>query len=197
MVDIQAIEKAREMIQPFINETPLHFSDYLSNYCSGQISLKLENQQITNSFKIRGALNKMLSLSTEEKEKGVLAVSSGNHAQAVGAVAEQLGITAKIIIPNSTPQNKISKIKNYQVELILEGNNYDEAEVYARNLAKEESATFVSGYNITTPIIIANKTGGHNSETTGVGHKLRPVSNQATRGNFKFDTNTVCTCILN
>jgi len=147
MVNIQAIEKAREIIQPFINETPLHFSEYLSSYCSGQIFLKLENQQITNSFKIRGALNKMLNLSIEEKKKGVLAVSSGNHAQAVGVVAEQLEISAKIVIPKSTPQNKIDKIRKYKVELVLEGNNYDEAEVYARKLAKEESLTFVSGYN--------------------------------------------------
>ncbi|MHA1463439.1 MAG: threonine ammonia-lyase [Candidatus Heimdallarchaeota archaeon] len=147
MVNIQAIEKAREKIQSFINETPLLFSEYFSTFCDGQIFLKLENQQITNSFKIRGALNKMLNLSIDEKEKGVLAVSSGNHAQAVGVVAEQLGISAKIIIPKSTPQNKIDKIRKYKVELVLEGNNYDEAEVFARNLAKEESATFVSGYN--------------------------------------------------
>ncbi len=147
MVNIKAIEKAREKIKPFIKRTPLHLSKYFSNLTGGKIFLKLENQQITNSFKIRGALNKMLSLSSDEIEKGVMAVSSGNHAQAVGAVAEQLGIYAKIIIPKSTPQNKISKIRKYKIELVLEGNSYDEAEVFARNLAKEESATFVSGYN--------------------------------------------------
>ena len=149
MVDIQAIEEAREKIKSYIKETPLHFSEYFSKLCDGRIFLKLENEQITNSFKIRGATNKILNLTESDRENGILAVSSGNHAQAIGLVAQQFDLPAKIIIPKSTPKNKIDKIRKYRVELILEGDNYDEAELYARKLAKNDSATFISGYNDT------------------------------------------------
>ena len=147
MVTIEDILDAREKIKPYIKETPLYYSNFFSDFCKGKVYFKLENEQITNSFKIRGATNKILNLSEEEKKRGILAVSSGNHAQAIGVVSELFGIPAKIVIPKSTPENKIKKIRKYEVELILEGKNYDEAEHYARTIAKNDSATFVSGYN--------------------------------------------------
>ena len=110
MVNFQSIVEAQKRITSFIQHTPLKHSNYLSDFCKGQVFLKLENHQITNSFKIRGALNKILTLSTEEKKRGIITASSGNHAQAVGIVAEQLNLTAKIIVPVNTPEIKLQKI---------------------------------------------------------------------------------------
>jgi len=147
MIEFSDIEAAYSRIQPLVKKTPLILSKYLSDFCSSKVYLKLENQQITNSFKVRGAMNRMLSLTPEEKQKGVLAVSSGNHAQAVGAAAKHLKIPAKIIIPKNTPKNKIEKIRKYDVILELYGADYDEAEVYAREVSKNDERVFVSGYN--------------------------------------------------
>jgi len=103
--------------------------------------------QITNSFKIRGALNRILHLSEEEKRRGVITASAGNHAQAVAIATEKLDLPAKILVPRNTPQIKIDKIKKHQVELILYGDVYDEAEEKAIELARQEGLTYVSPYN--------------------------------------------------
>ncbi|NHK31571.1 MAG: pyridoxal-phosphate dependent enzyme [Asgard group archaeon] len=147
MVDFQKIKDAKLKIDKYVEKTPIIHSTFLSNLCKGQVYFKLENEQITNSFKIRGAFNKILNLTPFERKRGVITASSGNHAQAVGIVAEKLDIIAKIVVPKSTPKNKLDKIRKYEVILQLHGENYDEAEMYARNLAKEENMTFVSAYN--------------------------------------------------
>lgn len=147
MVDFQRIKDAKSKIDRYIERTPLIRSSFLSDFCNSQVYFKLENNQITNSFKIRGAFNKILSLTPFERKRGIITASSGNHAQAVGIVAEQLDIIAKIIVPKSTPKNKLDKIRKYDVVLELYGENYDETEIYARNLAKEENMTFISAYN--------------------------------------------------
>ncbi|MHA1245669.1 MAG: threonine ammonia-lyase [Candidatus Heimdallarchaeota archaeon] len=154
MIDFSDVQAAYSRIQSLVKKTPLVHSKYLSDFCGGQVYLKLENQQITNSFKVRGAMNKLLSLTPEEKKKGVLAVSTGNHAQAIGVAAEHLKIPAKIIIPENTPENKIEKIKKYDVTIkkydvtleIYQG-DYDETELYALKLSKNSESIFVSGYN--------------------------------------------------
>ncbi|MHA1923180.1 MAG: threonine ammonia-lyase [Candidatus Heimdallarchaeota archaeon] len=147
MIDFSDVQAAYSRIQSLVKKTPLVHSKYLSDFCGGQVYLKLENQQITNSFKIRGAMNKLLSLTPEEKKKGVLAVSTGNHAQAIGVAAEHLKIPAKIIIPENAPENKIEKIKKYDVTLEIYQGDYDETELYARELSKKSESIFVSGYN--------------------------------------------------
>ena len=147
MVNFQLIKEAQKRITSFIQQTPLKHSTYLSDFCKGQVFLKLENQQITNSFKIRGALNKLLTLSTEEKKRGIITASSGNHAQAVAILAEQLDLSAKIIVPVNTPEIKLQKIKRTNVILELMGENYDEAEIIARSLEEKEGRTFISAYN--------------------------------------------------
>lgn len=147
MIDFSDIKAAHERIRTLVKKTPLIHSKYLSALCKGQVYLKLENQQITNSFKVRGAMNKLLSLTPEEREKGVLAVSSGNHAQAIGVAAEHLNIPAKIIVPKNTPKNKIEKIKQYDITLEIYQGNYDETELYARELSQTTESVFVSGYN--------------------------------------------------
>jgi len=147
MTTLKDVKDAREKIGNLIKRTPLMHSRFLSNFCGGEVYLKLENLQITNSFKIRGALNRMLHLSTEEMKRGIVTVSSGNHALAVAIGAEKLNIPAKIIIPRSTPKIKIDKIKKYNVELILYGDIYDEAEQKAMQLAKKDGLTYISPYN--------------------------------------------------
>ena len=147
MINLQDIRDARETIRNLVRRTPLVHSQFLSNFCDGEVYLKLENLQTTNSFKIRGALNKMLHLSAEEMKRGVVTASAGNHAQAVAIGAEKLKLSARIVIPRNTPKIKIDKIRKHNVELILHGDIYDEAEQKAIDLAKEDGLTYISPYN--------------------------------------------------
>ncbi|MFW9923976.1 MAG: threonine/serine dehydratase [Candidatus Thorarchaeota archaeon] len=147
MINIETINQAYTKIASLINFTPLIKSDYLSELCNGEVYLKLENLQITNSFKIRGAYNKILSLSEKEKKQGIITASSGNHAQAVAVVAEKLGVNAKIVVPKNTPKIKIQKIMDHDVELVIYGQNYDQAELYSRELANKDKRVYVSAYN--------------------------------------------------
>lgn len=146
-MDINDIKKAHQIIQPHIKKTPLKHSNFFNQLCECNIFLKLENQQITNSFKIRGALNKMLQLSKEEKDKGVVTASAGNHGQAVGVGAEKLNLLAKIFVPKSTPQKKIEKIRICDAELLIRGNNFKETENKAISYAKKNNMTYISPYN--------------------------------------------------
>jgi threonine dehydratase len=155
MIDLSDIEHARGSIRDWIRKTPLVRSRYLSEVCSGEVYLKLENLQVSNAFKIRGALNKLTNLTAKEKERGILAVSSGNHAQAVAIGAEKLNLTATVVVPEKTPKIKIDKIKQHNVELIVYGENYDIAEPYGHKLAKEKGLTFVSSYN--DPLVVAGQ----------------------------------------
>lgn len=147
MVSLQDIVDARESIERFVKMTPLVPTRFFSDFCDGEVYLKLENHQVTNSFKIRGALNKMLHLTAEQREHGVITASAGNHAQAVAIGAERLNIDAKIIVPKTTPKVKVDKIKRYTVEIVLHGDIYDEAEQMAIYLAKKERLTYISPYN--------------------------------------------------
>jgi len=146
-IDVKDVKNANHKIRQHIKKTPLKRSHFFSSLCGGNIYLKLENHQITASFKIRGALNKMLRLTEEDKAKGVITASAGNHAQAVAICAEKLDLNAKIVVPKTTPRKKIDKIKKHDVELMLYGETYDEAEQKAISLAKEENRTYISPYN--------------------------------------------------
>lgn len=147
MVSLSDIEDAKKSIYKFVNKTPLVLSQFFSNFCDGNVYLKLENLQITNSFKVRGAFNKLLKLSSEQRKQGIITASAGNHAQAIAVGAEQLDIAAKIVVPKTTPKVKIDKIKKYDVELVLHGEIYDEAEQMAKGLAKREHLNYISPYN--------------------------------------------------
>ena len=146
---------ARRRITNLIRTTPLAPSPFLSDLCGGEIYLKLENQQLTGSFKARGALNKLLQLSEGEKARGVIAASSGNHAQGIGYAANMLGIQATIIVPANTPKVKIDAIKRYGVELIVHGDEYMDAERLARRMERDEGRPFVSAYN--DPVVIVGQ----------------------------------------
>lgn len=147
MIKLTEFYAARKRVQKWARRTPFEYSPTLSNLIDGSVYLKLENQQVTGSFKIRGATNKIMLLSEEEKAKGVVTASSGNHAQGIGYVANKLGIRAKIVVPEMTPQVKIDAIRKYGVELIVEGEEYMVSERLARKIETEEGMTFVSAYN--------------------------------------------------
>jgi len=146
-MELKEFYAARGRIRSWVRETPLEYSPFLSELCGGEVWLKFENQQLTGSFKIRGALNKLLQLSGEARRQGVVAASSGNHAQGVGYAARELGIEATIVVPQNTPEVKLEAIRGYGVELIVHGEEYMDAERLARRMEREEGKTFVSAYN--------------------------------------------------
>jgi threonine dehydratase len=147
MITLSDIEQAQKTIAPYAKQTPLMHSRFLSELCSTDVFLKLENQQLTNSFKIRGVINKLLSLSAEEKARGVVTASAGNHGQAVAYGAQKLGFQAKIVVPKHAPQVKVEGIKQFGAELLPYGETYDEAERKAKELAAQEGKLYISPYN--------------------------------------------------
>jgi threonine dehydratase len=146
-MDLRDFYAARHRIGNLIRETPFEVSPFLSDMCEGEVWLKLENQQLTGSFKLRGALNKLLQLSYDERKRGIIAASSGNHAQGVGYAARMIGMKATIVVPSNTPRVKLDAIKRYGVELVVHGDEYMDAERLARRMEKEEGRPFISGYN--------------------------------------------------
>jgi len=147
MISLRDVYSARKRVQIWARRTPMELSRPLSKICGGEVWLKLENYQVTGSFKIRGATNKLLSLSEEERRRGVVTSSSGNHAQGVAYAARELGVEATVVVPELTPRVKIDAIKEYGVNLIVEGREYMDSERLARRLERDEGLTFVSPYN--------------------------------------------------
>jgi len=147
MIRLNDIYAARKRVSRWARRTPMEHSPGLSDLCGGDVWLKLENQQVTGSFKIRGAANKILLLSDEERGRGVVTASSGNHAQGVGYASRELGVKATIVVPERTPMVKIDAIRRYGVELIVEGDEYMDSEHLARRIERDEGKTFVSAYN--------------------------------------------------
>lgn len=143
MVELRQIEAARERIKEVVVNTPISYAPLLSQMSGSEVFLKKENLQVTGAFKIRGAFNKIASLSDEERSSGVVAASAGNHAQGVAMSAQHFGIRAVIVMPESTPLTKVNGVRHYGAEVILAGTNYDEAYAYARQYGKEHSLVFV------------------------------------------------------
>jgi len=146
-LEFRDIYLARRRIRGVVRRTPLETSPFFSEACRGEAYLKLENIQLTGSFKIRGALNKMLQLSPEERRKGIITASAGNHAQGVGYGAKMFGVGATVVVPRNTPKTKIEAIRRYGVDLRVHGDDYDEAERKARELERELGKVYVSPYN--------------------------------------------------
>ena len=147
MVTLKNIQQAQKTIAAYTKPTPLTRSKFLSELCSDDVFLKLENQQVTHSFKIRGVINKLLNLSPEEKARGVVTASAGNHGQAVAFGAQKLGFSAKIVVPTNTPKIKVDGIKQYGADLLLFGETYSEAERKAKEIATQEGRLYISPYN--------------------------------------------------
>ncbi len=143
MLDINKIYEAREKIKDIIVDTPFSYAPYLSEIAECEVYLKKENLQVTGAFKIRGAYNKIASLTDEQRACGVIAASAGNHAQGVALSASKFNIRAVIVMPESTPLTKINGVKHFGAEVILHGTNYDEAYAYARSYGEKNSLTFV------------------------------------------------------
>jgi threonine dehydratase len=154
-VSLQEIHIARTRISPFIRKTPVLECTELLPFGGKRVLLKLENLQITGSFKIRGATNKLLTLSEQEQRRGVVTVSSGNHGRAVSYAAAQLGIHAVVLLPETVPQNKVSAIRNLGAEVIIRGKTYDESDGYAHKLKGKENLTFIHPFD--DPIVIAGQ----------------------------------------
>ncbi|TRO49723.1 pyridoxal-phosphate dependent enzyme [Candidatus Bathyarchaeota archaeon] len=147
MVTLENIKDARKNIMPFIKCTPLMRSQFLTTLCGCSLFLKLENLQITSSFKPRGVFNKLLYLSAEEKKRGIITASAGNHGQAVAFAAQKLGYYARVVVPKATPKVKIAGIKKYGADLVLYGDNYDSAERKAKELSHKDGCAYISPYN--------------------------------------------------
>lgn len=143
MLDINKIYEARERIKDVVVDTPFSHAPFLSEIAECNVYLKKENLQVTGAFKIRGAYNKIASLSDEQKACGVVAASAGNHAQGVALSASKFGMKAVIVMPESTPLTKVNGVKHYGAEVILAGSNYDEAYAYATEYGAKNSLTFV------------------------------------------------------
>jgi len=146
-ITLNDIEQARTRIGGLARRTPLEQSRWLSRELGRDVLLKLECLQVTGSFKLRGAMNKLSRLTADQRSRGVLTVSAGNHGLAVARCAEALGINATIVVPESASRAKVEAIRRYPVTLIERGAGYDEAERAAREMERESRATFVSPYN--------------------------------------------------
>ncbi|MGD8483825.1 MAG: threonine ammonia-lyase [Thioalkalispiraceae bacterium] len=146
-ITLEDIQQAAKNILGNIEYTPLVHSRTLSQLSGAEVYLKFENLQFTASFKERGALNKLLSLNKEQREKGIIAMSAGNHAQAVAYHAQRLGIPAVIVMPRFTPNVKVEHTRAFGAEVILHGDNFDEAASFAKQTAAERELLMVHPYD--------------------------------------------------
>jgi len=143
LIDLETIQQAHKRIEKIIVNTPFSYAPRLSEECGCEIYLKNENLQVTGAFKIRGAYNKIATLSESERRCGVIAASAGNHAQGIAMAAQIFGIRALIVMPESTPLTKINGVRYYGAEVILAGTNYDEAYGYASEYGQQNGMFFV------------------------------------------------------
>ena len=155
MISRKDVEQAYQRIQQYIVNTPITHSQTFSDLIGCTVFLKHELLQMTGSFKERGALNKLLCLTPEEKRRGVIAASAGNHAQGLAYHGQRLGIPVKIVMPTQTPIIKVASTKYWQAEVILEGNSFDEAYQYSKALAEDESLIYIHPFQ--DPFVIAGQ----------------------------------------
>ena len=146
-LNIGNIKNAQKILDGNARKTPLVKSFYLTSKTGGEIYLKLENMQLTGSFKFRGAFNKISQLTNEEKERGVIACSAGNHAQGVALSSHLLGIKSKIVMPTSAPQAKVDATRGYGSEVILYGDTFDDAKAKCEEIIKETGETYLHPYD--------------------------------------------------
>ena len=144
---LDKFEEAYEAVREVASETKLIYSDYFSAQTDNRIYLKPENMQLTGAYKLRGAYYKISTLSEEERSKGLITASAGNHAQGVAYAAKCYGVKAVIVMPTTTPLIKVNRTKGYGAEVILQGDVYDEACAYAYRLAEEKGYTFVHPFD--------------------------------------------------
>ena len=147
MLTLKDFEEAVDVVKKVAIKTELIYSDYLSEQTGNKIYLKPENLQKTGAYKLRGAYYKISTLTDEERAKGLITASAGNHAQGVAYAAKAYGCKAVIVMPTTTPLMKVDRTKSYGAEVVLYGNVYDEAATYAAQLAEEKGYTFIHPFD--------------------------------------------------
>lgn len=147
MLTLKEFEEASEIVKRVTNETKLIYSDYFSEKTGNKIYLKPENMQFTGAYKVRGAYYKISTLSDEERKKGLITASAGNHAQGVAYAAKCFGVKATIVMPTTTPLIKVNRTKSYGADVVLHGDVYDEACAHAYKLAEEHGYTFIHPFD--------------------------------------------------
>ena len=147
MLTLEKFEEASEIVKNVTLETKLMYSEYLSRQTGAKVYLKPENMQFTGAYKVRGAYYKISTLSEEERKKGLITASAGNHAQGVAYAASRFGAKAVIVMPTSTPLMKVNRTKSYGAEVVLYGDVYDEACAHAYQLAEEHGYTFIHPFD--------------------------------------------------
>ena len=155
MLSFVDIEEARERIKDQIYLSPFPHSETISRMTGNKVFFKLENLQLTGSFKERGALNRLLTLTREEAQRGVIAASAGNHGMAVAYHSRRLNIASTIVMPVSAPLIKVTRVRQYGATSVLSGHDYDGALAEALRLSKEAKLTFISAFN--DPWIVAGQ----------------------------------------
>ena len=147
MLTLEAFEEASEVVREVTLPTPLIFSEHLSNLTGNKVYLKPENMQLTGAYKVRGAYYKISTLSSEERERGLITASAGNHAQGVAYAAGKCGAKAVVVMPTTTPLIKVERTRKLGAEVILHGDVYDESCEHALQLAEEKGYTFIHPFN--------------------------------------------------
>lgn len=147
MLTLEKFEEASEVVKRITQETKLVYSNHFSEQTGNKVYFKPENMQLTGAYKVRGAYYKISTLSQEERDKGLITASAGNHAQGVAYTAKAFGAKAIIVMPKTTPLIKVNRTKSYGAEVVLHGDVYDEACDYAYKLAEEKGYTFIHPFN--------------------------------------------------
>jgi len=147
--------QAESRIREYVRETYLEYSPVFSEACSSEVYMKLENLQLTGSFKLRGAVNKIQSLTEEQLSKGIVTASSGNHGSAVSLALKKLSIRGLIFVPDYASEAKLGSIRVNGAEIRKHGSDQVEAEIYARKYAAENNMTFISPYN--DPVVVGGQ----------------------------------------
>ena len=156
LLDFQKdVDLAAKRISPFIRKTYFTYSPEFSKFLNADVRFKMENLQVTGSFKARGAINKLLSLTKEQKQKGVVSASTGNHGAAVAYSAKELDVKCSIFVPNDASEAKLKNIKNYGAKIKVHGEDCVESEMKAREVANQNDQVYVSPYN--DPFVITGQ----------------------------------------
>lgn len=147
MLTLERFEEASEIVRKVTSETKLIYSDFYSAHTGNKVYLKPENMQFTGAYKVRGAYYKMTTLNEEERARGIITASAGNHAQGVAYAAQCFGVKAVIVMPTTTPLIKVNRTKSYGAEVVLYGDVYDEACAHAYELAEKHGYTFIHPFD--------------------------------------------------
>ncbi len=139
--------QARDLLSGILSDTSLVYSPHFSKQCGGSVYLKPENMQVTGAYKVRGACFKVSTLTQEERDRGLVTASAGNHAQGVAFAAQRAGVSATIVMPTTTPLVKVNNTKDYGANVVMEGGCFDESAAVAARLAEEQGLTYIHPFN--------------------------------------------------